>query len=117
MSEPSAGNRWSRICDGFRHAFALPKDEPLTSTQTALLDRVAAMIVKRGMQSPAILAIESSRPLGGLAANSMHVIAPFLSGVLSDEEQKAIANLFQHPRAADELIERLNADHGAPADE
>ena len=98
-----------RLRDAVRHAFALPSDEPLAADDLARLDRLADAIARRRMQTPAILALESSRPLGGIAANAAHAIAPLLRGIVPPEELDAAARLLQHPRAIDELVGRLQA--------
>ena len=104
---------FKRLREATRHAFALPEATPLNETQAALLDRLAAGVRQRQMEGPAIVAIESSRPLGGLAANLMHALAPFLVGVVSESDLDAATELLAHPLAADELVRRLEEDTAA----
>ena len=98
---------WSRLRAALAHAFTLPSAEELTPEQLARLDQLADAIRKRTMETPAMLAIESSRPLGGLAANAAYAIAPFLSLVVPEDEIAAAAKLMQHPAAVDALLDRL----------
>ena len=100
---------WKRLAAAVRHAFALPKDTPLTPEQASLLDRIAAVIVTRQMQTPAVLALESSRPLGTLAANATHTLAPLLRGIVPAADLQAATQLMQHPGAIDRLIDRIHA--------
>ena len=100
----------SRIRDGLRHAFALPSDRPFTDDERALIVRLTSTIKRREMQTPAILALESSRPLGTLAANATHALSPLLRGIVSPTDLEAATRLMQHPRTVDALIGALRDD-------
>ena len=100
----------ARLKAALAHAFALPADDPLDAHQTALLDRIAAAVRARRMELPAAMALQSVRPLGGLAAQSTHTIAPFLELAVPPEQIDAATRLMQHPRAVDELLARLQPD-------
>ena len=106
--------RWQRLRDGLAHAFAVRPEDPLSAADLALLDRIAAAVVCRQLQLPALLALESSRPLGRLAANTVHTLTPFLSLAVPPDQIDAATRLMQHPDAIDALADRLRADDPAP---
>jgi|OpeIllAssembly_1097287.scaffolds.fasta_scaffold49483_2 hypothetical protein len=70
-----------------------------------LLDRLARRIAESGMTAPAILFLESSKPLAFFGAQLMWLVQPLLafnSIVWSD-----VADLMQDPAGIDALIKRL----------
>ncbi len=71
--------------DVLRHAFAVDPPGPaaLSEAERAVVDRLADAVVRRGMAGPALIALESVRPLNAIGANAMHALTPFV-GVLAD---------------------------------
>ena len=66
-----------KILDAFKHAFAInPTDEsdiPLPSCLRYFADE----IIKREMEMPAIMFLESTRPLSFLAGQTLFALGPF----------------------------------------
>ena len=92
----------------------MPGDRPLTAEEVARLDAVAATVHRRGLQTPAAVALAAHRPLGGLAANAVHVLTPILSPVVDPQQLEELAKLLQHPAALDHLLVAL--EDGPPAE-
>jgi len=68
-----------RLVAGLRHAFALDGPlGPLTDEDRALLARLAAKVVVRRMAGPAILFLESMRPLNYIGSQALVFLRPFL---------------------------------------
>lgn len=68
---------------GFRealnHAFSMKvADDEFNPDDMALIDRVAGEIVKRRMATPALLFLESIRPISFLASQAMYMLRPFI---------------------------------------
>ena len=98
-------NRWNRLRDEFAHAFALrPTRGDFTQEEIALLEKVAAGIVRRGMADPAILFLESLAPLNFLGGQVLHGLAPFLELVCDPAELDRLASVLERR----ESIERLS---------
>ncbi|NOT58469.1 MAG: hypothetical protein HOP18_28065 [Deltaproteobacteria bacterium] len=98
-------NLWTRLRDEFAHAFALhPVERDLTLDDLALLERVAAGIVNRGMADPAVLFLESLGPLNFLGSQVLHGLAPFLELVCDPTELERLANILERR----DSIERLS---------
>ncbi|GAB4154006.1 MAG: hypothetical protein Tsb009_30560 [Planctomycetaceae bacterium] len=68
-----------------KHAFAIDPPGPAEPTpeQKSAVDKVCAEIVKRHLSTPALLFLESSRPLNFLGSQALHFLNPFVS-VLTD---------------------------------
>jgi hypothetical protein len=98
-------NRWNRLRDEFAHAFALrPARGDFTREETALLEKVAASIVTRGMAAPAVLFLESLGPLNFLGSQVLHGLAPFLELVCDPAELDRLAGILERR----ESVERLS---------
>lgn len=73
----------------------------------AAVDRVARFVVRFGLTVPAILALESMRPLSFVGSQFMHVLSPSITSILSSREWDALAGLLEDRRGLDVLIERI----------
>ena len=98
-------NLWSRLRHEFAHAFALhPLGRDLTREELALLEKVAAGIVHRGMADPAVLFLESLGPLNFLGSQVLHGLAPFLELVCDPTELERLTSILERR----ESVERLS---------
>lgn len=73
----------------------------------ALLDRIAAEVVRRGMVTPAVFFIELNRPLSFLAGQAAHVLFPFLAPVLGVRLARQVAELLEDPANVDRLLDKM----------
>jgi hypothetical protein len=88
--------RLSGLTTRVRHAFALePEGQPLSPEDMALLERVAATVVERGMATPAILFLESVGPMNFLGSQSLHFFAPILEVVFPQRDVERVAHLLE----------------------
>lgn len=72
-----------------------------------LLDRVAAEIVRRRLEAPAILFLELHRPLAFFSSQALIVFAPLLAAFFTPERIHQLAGLLQERENLDRLIERI----------
>lgn len=79
----------------------------VTPEAEAAVDRVARFVVRFGLTVPAILALESMRPLSFVGSQFMHVLSPSITAILSTPEWNAMAELLEDRRGLDVLIERI----------
>ena len=77
--------------------------------RTAILERLVEGIRARGLQVPALFALELQRPLGNTLAHGLVGLTPLLGPVLGAEKLDVAARLLAEPAALDELISRLEA--------
>ena len=80
-----------------------------TEEREALLERLAEGIRARGLQVPALFALELNRPLGNTLAHGLVGLTPLLGPVLGAEKLDVAARLLAEPDAMDDLISRLEA--------
>jgi len=73
----------------------------------AAVDRVARFVVRFGLTVPAILALESMRPLSFVGSQFMHVLSPSIAAFLTVTEWDAMAALLEDRRGLDYLIEQI----------
>jgi len=63
----------------WRYAFSMKvADDEFNPDDIALIERVAGQIVKRRMATPALLFLESIKPLSFLASQAMYMLRPFI---------------------------------------
>jgi hypothetical protein len=82
-------------------------DLVVTEEAAAAVDRVARFVVRFGLTVPAILALESMRPLSFVGSQFMHLLSPAISTMLSASEWDAMAALLEDRRGLDHLIGRI----------
>ncbi len=101
-----------------RNAFALDDGKPCepTDDERAVLERLAAEVVRRRMTGPALAFLEMSRPLNGLGAAAIDFFTP-LASVLADPVALQRFAAFLERRGSVEwlcrLVERMEADRDA----
>jgi hypothetical protein len=96
---------WRRLRQEFHHAFALAPTEPaFAPEEIALLEKIAALVVKRGMAAPAVLFLESSAPLNFLGSQMLHGLKPFLELVSDPTEMERLAAVLERRDSIARLI-------------
>lgn len=68
-----------------------------------MIERLAREVVRRRMTTPALVMLESARPLNSLGAQAMHFFAPLMS-TLFDRERYEMAAAFLARRDAVDLL-------------
>jgi hypothetical protein len=104
----------SALKEGFRHAFAVrSREDHLTAEDLALLTRVAESVVRRGMATPATVALESIGPLNFLGSQALHVLTPFLELAFSPLDLERIAALLERRETIPRLIALIESQTAA----
>ena len=73
-----------------------------------LLDRLARAVVGRGLETPAILALEMHKPLAFLGAQTLIVVTPLLGPLLGLEQLQTLSRLLNEPDGIDALVRRID---------
>jgi hypothetical protein len=84
----------------------------------ALLDRLAARIVELRLETPAILALESARPLSLVAGQAMVFLEPIVQSLFRLPDYRRFASLVERRECLGVLVDRIEAragERGAPA--
>lgn len=90
--------------------------EDLSPEDRQLIERVAMAIVSRRMAVPAILFIESSRPLSFVGSQFLYFLEPVVRAVIPGDQFRRVAALLENRDNVERLllaIEAAEADAGA----
>ena len=102
----------SRLRNWLRHAFMVEKESDFAPDEKdrALIDTVCREVVKRGMATPAILFLESTRPLNYLGSQTMTFFEPVMHAVLRHPEAwKRFAAILEHRGSVEFISRRIDA--------
>jgi len=85
----------------------MASDAPLSDD--ALLDRLAARIVELRLEVPAILALESGRPLSVVAGQAMLFLEPLVQTLFGLADYRRYAALIQKRESIEDLMRRIES--------
>ena len=103
-----------KIIDGFKHAFAT-EGEKLEDDDTVLIRKLADFVIRRNMSVPAVMFLESVRPLNFVGSQAMVFFKPILSRFFSRVEYDRITIILEKREIVDLLIREIEqrADTGS----
>ena len=95
--------------DSIKHAFALGEKENFTPNekQIQVVDRVCREVVKRQLAMPAILLLETFRPLNYIGSQVRHFFQPIISAVLPADGYTDFTELLEQRGSVDYFCERI----------
>lgn len=99
----------------FKDAFALhPEgDKPkLSEKQAALLDKLAKKVIEYRMTVPAIMFLETVKPLSYIGSQTMVFFEPMVKAVFNVAEYDEIRILMEDRRNVEELLVRIEKFDG-----
>jgi hypothetical protein len=98
----------NRLVDELKHAFAVgPDPERDPRALPPALERLARTVVERGMETPAIIFLDSLTPLSFLASQTMHAFWPLLELVGRADDLPAVAEALEDRRTLRCFAERI----------
>jgi hypothetical protein len=107
---------WKKLHDKLAYAFALtPRGVGFSQEDLVLLEKIARLIVRRGMAAPALLFLESSGPLNFLGSQLLHGLMPFLELVCGAAELERLATMLERRDSVDRLIVLIQEQANIPA--
>lgn len=83
--------------------------------QNGFVDQVAAALSRRGLQTPALIFLETGHPLTFLGGQLLWVAQPALSLFVSAEVVADLAHLLEEPEAVKALAARLATEKAEKA--
>ena len=95
-----------KIIDGFKHAFVTDGDT-LENCDTALIRKLADFVVRRNMSVPAIMFLESVRPLNFVGSQAMVFFKPIISRFFTSAEYDKLATILERREVIDLLIKEI----------
>ena len=95
-----------KIIDGFKHAFAT-EGVKLEDCDTDLIRKLADYVVKRNMSVPAIMFLESARPLNFVGSQAMVFFKPVISRFFTSTEYDKLATILEKREVIELLIKEI----------
>lgn len=109
-SKVRMAEKLAQLQAGFRHAFAVrPESQPLSMEDVELMERVADVIVKRGMAAPATVFLESMGPMNFLGSQALHFFTPIIECAFNVKEVEQVARLLERRDSIPRLIAVIEA--------
>ncbi len=100
-----------------RDAFSLEGGyEPLCERELQLLERIAAFLVRRHMQMPAILMLESIKPLGYVGSQAMAFFEPVVKVLFNAAEYTEVRLLLEKRQSIEALIQKIEEQERAASE-
>jgi len=95
---------------GLRHAFSTHTDrQPLSMEDVALMERIADVLVRRGMAAPATVFLESMGPMNFLGSQALHFLAPIIDCAFEAKEVEQVARLLERRETSARLVAIIEA--------
>ena len=79
----------------------------INDVQKQAVDKVAQFIVRFGLTLPAIVTLESLRPLSFVGSQFMHILSPSISAFLSPHLWNEMAKLLEEREGIDYVISTI----------
>ena len=110
FTKASLAETWGKVRAGFTHAFATKTETVVfTIEDLELLERIAEIVIKRGMASPATLFLESLGPMNFLGSQALHFLTPLLEFAFNVKELEQVARLLERRDTISRLIALIEA--------
>jgi hypothetical protein len=93
----------------FANAFVVEKPGSIdpTPVQREIVDKLCQEVVRRGLGTPATMALEMSRPLNVLGASALHILQPIIATIMNGQAAKEFATFLEHRGSIDFLCARI----------
>jgi uracil-DNA glycosylase len=100
-----------RLVNWFKHAFATDPPGPArpTDAQRLVVETLCVEVVRRRLTTPALLALEMSRPLNYLSAQLLHFFQPLLVVLGDTAAYDRFTEFLQQRGSIEYIVERLEA--------
>ena len=95
----------------FKHAFEIskPGSIPLTPRQGEIIDRLAAKVVEWKMSVPAILFLESVKPLNFVGSQVLVFFSPIVNSLFTIKDYDELVALMEQRGSVELLLKRIEA--------
>lgn len=97
------------LAEKIKFAFSTGADEEFNPTeeQKAVVEQISEEVVKRKMATPALIFLETMRPLNYIGAQVMHFFKPFISAIMTTDKYNRFAEFLENRKSVDYLCERI----------
>lgn len=110
LSREHLTKRLRELRAGLQHAFATQSaPQPFSVEDIELMERMADVIVKRGMAAPATVFFESMGPMNFLGSQALHFFTPIIEFAFNAKEVEQVARLLERRDSGTRLIALIEA--------
>ena len=88
-------SRTERLRAAWSHAFAVQPEGDFTDEERALVERLAGLVVQRRLTAPAVMALESARPLSFLGSQVLAFFQPLLTVAFRREDTDRLVRVLE----------------------
>jgi hypothetical protein len=105
--------------DWLKHAFAIEPEGPFVPSegQRTIVDKLCRQIVTRGLTTPALIFLESVRPLNYVSSQTLQFFTPILSAVADRQACDELAEFLEHRGSVEFLCQRIEELEREPKSE
>ena len=91
-----------------KQAFSLERyEEPLTDQERRLLEKIAAAIVRRRLETPAVFVLESAKPLNYLGSQAMAFFEPVVRGLFAATDYGRVRRILERRQSVECLLQEI----------
>lgn len=91
-----------------QQAFSLERYEvPLTGQERRLLEKIAAAIVRRRLETPAVFVLESAKPLNYLGSQAMAFFEPVVRGLFAANDFGRVRRILERRQSVECLLQEI----------
>ena len=101
-------SRIERLRAAWSHAFAVSSAGAFTEQEQALVESLARIVVQRRLTAPAVMALESSRPLSFLGSQVLAFFQPLLSVAFRREDTDRLIAVLERRDGVDLLLDTIH---------
>ena len=97
-----------KFMEAFSHAFSTDEGgKKLDEQDLALVKKLADFVIKRGMAEPALIFLESVKPLSFIGSQAMVFFRPILTTFFSPKDYERLSRILEKRKSIDILIEEI----------
>lgn len=93
----------------FRDAMKVPEQTPLPEEELAVLEKVAKKVVEKSMSVPAIVFLESIKPLNFVGSQAMVFFEPIVQSLFNLKDYDTFRTALEKRQTLEILIQRIEA--------
>ena len=97
-----------------RHAFAVAPAQAPGPDDRELAQRLARVVVRRGLTVPALMMLESGRPLSFIGSQALAFLGPFATTVFPADDYQRLVSLLEKREGVDLLVVALEEEGNVP---
>lgn len=97
------------LAEKIKYAFSTGSEEEFNPTgeQKAVVEQITEEVVKRKMGTPALIFLETMRPLNYIGSQVMHFFNPFISAIMTTDKYNRFTEFLEHRKSVDYLCDRI----------